>query len=192
MKVGFATINNPTIDITHQLERLNALGCNKIFQGQHMGLLQEDEFRREQLINYIVDGDTVVVNALTDLGHSLKAVVERINSIHEKGANLLTLDETIDTSYDSEYTRAIIATSKMFAQLDQSLVKVRTALGRANAKLNGKKLGRTPALSDSQQQAVMAALENKQTVSSLAREYQVSRTTIQRIRTKHQKVIINQ
>lgn len=186
MKVGFATINNPTIDISAQIERLTSLGCKKIFQGQHMGRLQEDEFRREQMINYIVPGDTVIVNALTDLGHSLKAVVERINNIHEKGANLLTLDETIDTSYDSEYTRAIIATSKMYAQLDQTLVKVRTALGRAHAKLNGKKLGRTPALTDEQQKAVMQALENKQSISSLAREYQVSRTTIQRVRARHQ------
>lgn len=185
MKVGFATINNPTIELSDQLQRLKSVGCDKIFQSQHLGALQEDEFRREQMINYIVTGDTIVVYALTDLGHSLKAVVERINGIHDKGANLLTLDETIDTSYDSEYTRAIIATSKMYAQLDRSLVKVRTALGRANAKINGKKLGRTPALSSEQQKAVMNAIADKQSISSLAREYQVSRTTIQRVRAKH-------
>lgn len=186
MIVGFVSVNNPYIGLTVQIENLKRMGCTKIFQGNQIGVLSEDEFRREQMINYIVKGDTVVVNALTDLGHSLKAVVERITAIHDKGGKLLSLDESIDTSYDNEYSRAIISTSKMFKELDKNLIKVRTASGRACAKIQGKKLGRSQALSDEQQQAVMQALARNTSVSALAREYDVSRTTIQRVRARHQ------
>ncbi len=190
MKVGFVSINNPYLRLETQIDKLQRIGCKKIFTGKHLGLLKEDEFRREQMINYIVKDDIIVVNALSDLGHSLKSVVERISKIHDKGGSILALDESIDTSYDNEYSRAIKATSQMFYQLDQDLIKVRTAIGRACSKVNGKKLGRKAALSDDVQQEVLKAIRDKKSISSLARKYQVSRTTIQRVRARHQTSLV--
>ena len=70
------------------------------------------------------------------------------------------------------------------AQFERDLLIERTQSGLSRAKSQGKKLGRPSALSTEEQQLVREKIENGDTVSAIAREFNTSRQTIMRIR-KH-------
>ena len=68
------------------------------------------------------------------------------------------------------------------AQFERDLLIERTQSGLSRAKAQGKKLGRPSALSTEEQQLVREKIENGDTVSAIAREFNTSRQTIMRIR----------
>jgi len=68
----------------------------------------------------------------------------------------------------------------VFAQLERDLIKSRTAEGREAAKAKGKHLGRMPALNDKQAKELYQAKLDGESVSVLARKYDVSRATVHR------------
>jgi len=68
------------------------------------------------------------------------------------------------------------------AQFERDLLIERTQSGLARAKVEGKILGRPPALSDEQQKVVRQKLAGGETVSAIARAMKTSRQTIMRAR----------
>ncbi|HBY88643.1 MAG TPA: hypothetical protein DEO86_22555 [Colwellia sp.] len=68
----------------------------------------------------------------------------------------------------------------VFAQLERDLIKARTAEGRAEAKLQGRHLGRIPALTEKQAKELLKEKLNGESISALARKYRVSRATVHR------------
>ncbi|RUP76500.1 hypothetical protein C7Y69_17620 [Alteromonas sp. KS69] len=90
------------------------------------------------LIDYIRDGDEVIVTRLDQLGRSLKSILEAIEHIHRKGANLKTIDVSLNVSSDNPFSVAIINLCGIFAQLERDLIRSRNAEGREEAKAQGK------------------------------------------------------
>ena len=70
------------------------------------------------------------------------------------------------------------------AQFERDLLIERTQAGLSRAKAQGKILGRPPALSLEQQKLVHQKLNNGETISAIARQFNTSRQTIMRIRDK--------
>lgn len=68
------------------------------------------------------------------------------------------------------------------AEFERDLLIERTQAGLKRAVAEGKKLGRKSALSDDQQREALERLAAGEAVSVLARVYETSRTTIQRLR----------
>jgi putative DNA-invertase from lambdoid prophage Rac len=71
------------------------------------------------------------------------------------------------------------------AQFERDLLIERTQAGLARVKAQGKPLGRPSALSSDQKEAVRKKLENGETVSAVAREFNTSRQTIMRVRNQN-------
>ncbi|MFS4583664.1 helix-turn-helix domain-containing protein [Phaeobacter sp. C3_T13_0] len=70
------------------------------------------------------------------------------------------------------------------AQFERDLLIERTQSGLARAKAEGKPLGRPSALSEDQQAEVKQKLENGETISAIARQFETSRQTIIRVRAR--------
>lgn len=180
MKVGFARVSTQEQDLKVQLSKLNDFGCEKIFKGKQSGASIKNEEKLKELIDFIREGDEVIVTRLDRLGRSLKSILNAIDNIHKKGACLNIIDGSLNTSNDNPFSNAMINLCGVFAQLERDLIRVRTAEGRAEAKAQGKHLGRIPALSDKQAQELVKAKKNGESVSALARKYEVSRATVHR------------
>tara|TARA_B110000091_G_C13727300_1_gene437445 strand:- start:909 stop:1136 length:228 start_codon:yes stop_codon:yes gene_type:complete len=69
-----------------------------------------------------------------------------------------------------------------FAQLERDLIVQRTTEGRGAAKNKGVKFGRKSVLTEEQRQSIKKKLSKGATVYALAKEYEVSRQTIMRVR----------
>ena len=180
MKVGFARVSTKEQDLEIQLSKLNDFGCEKIFQGKQSGVSIINEEKLIELIDFIREGDEVIITRLDRLGRSLKTILEAIESIHKKGACLNIIDGSLNTKNDNPFATAMINLCGVFAQLERDLIKARTAEGRDEAKAKGKHMGRLPALSDKQAKEVYKDKLSGESISALAKKYSVSRPTVHR------------
>ena len=181
--VGFARISTVEQDLDIQMAELNDFGCGKIFTDKQPSASKKNESQLASLIDFIRDGDVVVVTKLDSLGHTLKIILNAIDSIHRKKAYLKTLDGTIDTSNNSPFSKATTKLFGVFAQLERDLIVLRTTEGREHAKKKGVHIGRPKTIPRSDRDMIRKALASgKSSVSAQAKKYGVSRTTIIRIR----------
>lgn len=180
MKVGFARVSTKKQELNVQLSKLDEYGCEKIFQGKQSGTSIKNDEKLMELIDFIRDGDEVIVTRLDRLGRSLKSILEAIESIHNKGACLNIIDGSLNTNNNNPFATAMINLCGVFAQLDRDLIKARTAEGREEAKAKGKHMGRLPALSDKQAKELYKDKLNGESISALAKKYSVSRPTVHR------------
>jgi len=180
MKVGFARVSTQEQELNVQLSKLNEFGCEKIFQGKQSGASIKNEEKLKELIDFIREGDEVIVTRLDRLGRSLKSILDAIDSIHSKGACLNIIDGSLNTSNENPFSTAMINLCGVFAQLERDLIKSRTAEGREAAKAQGRHLGRMPALTEQEGKELLKEKLNGESISALARKYEVSRATVHR------------
>jgi DNA invertase Pin-like site-specific DNA recombinase len=180
--IGFARVSTVEQDLTVQLDALTKVGCAEIFSGKQSGTSKQNEEKLNELLNYIRKEDVVIATRLDRLGRSLKSVLATIDSIHVKGATLRTLDDAINTSNNSPIAKATIALLGVFAELERDLIISRTSEGRERARAAGKHLGRPFKVTDEDRKEITKQIANGVNISALARQFDVSRTTIRRIK----------
>jgi DNA invertase Pin-like site-specific DNA recombinase len=182
--IGYARVSTVEQNLTIQLETLKQAGCSKIFSGIQGGASKQNEEKLNELLSYVRQDDVVIVTKLDRLGRSLKSVLATIEAIHAKKSTLRTLDRAIDTSNSSPIAKATIALLSVFAELERDLIISRTAEGRERARAEGKHLGRPPKVTDEERREINKQLANGVSISAISRKFDLSRTTIRRIKNK--------
>ncbi len=135
------------------------------------------------LLEYVREGDTVVVYALDRLGRNTTDVLNTIDVLTKRGARLVILQQQFDTATPAG--KLALTMFAAFAEFENGLRKERQREGIERARKEGKYQGRKPKLTDSQKAKLLervAAGENK---SALAREYGIDRVTIHRYWHEH-------
>ena len=93
--------------------------------------------------------------------------------------NCLALGGVDLTSSAGKMTMGVI---NSVAQFERDMLIERTQSGLTRAKSNGKILGRPQILSESQKKQVLQQLQEGKTIAGIARNFNVSRQTIMRIK----------
>jgi len=184
MWIGYARVSTKEQDLNNQLEALEQAGCQKVIHGKQSGSSKENDQKLAELVEYVRDGDVVVVTKLDRLGRSLKMILQTLEDIHEKGAMLKTLDGSIDTSQETPFSKAMVSLIGTFAELERNLIVSRTTEGRDAAKRKGVKFGRKPSMTEDEQRRALARLEAGQSVRATAIEFGVTRQTLYRVKEK--------
>lgn len=143
-KIGYARISSADQNISRQLEQLE--NCEKIFQEAASGASKERS-QLQALLEYIREGDIVVVSELERLGRNNKELTEVMNDIQAKGAtlevlNLPTLRGIEDENLRRLLNSLILEIYKYQAQAERERIKDRQRQGIAIAKTQGKYKGR--------------------------------------------------
>lgn len=180
---GYARVSTGAQDLDVQVEQLRKASCGTIFCEKESGLKDE---RRElkRLLKRIQVGDTVVVAALDRLTRrgpfKMLSVLQEITS---RGASYKSLAEPwADTT--NEFGEILAAIVGYIARKTRDDIIRRTADGRKRAKAMGVKFGRRPKLSDRERQEARARVAAGDRQVDVARDYNVSATTISRLRNK--------
>ncbi|MCG7584922.1 recombinase family protein [Photobacterium sp. OFAV2-7] len=179
MHVGYARVSTLDQSLEAQLEALKNAGCEKVFYGKQSGKSEENIKKLHDLIDFVREGDIVLITKFDRLGRSLGQVIDTVDRIHKKGATVKTLDGQIDTSNNSPMGKAMMQLMGMFAELEHSIIVDRLQTGRYRT---GRLGGRKRKLSPEQELEVAEKLAAGQSVYSIAKEYKVSRMTIMRVR----------
>ena len=89
-RVGYARVSSIGQNLDSQIDALSSLGCTKIFSDQQSGVSQKRE-GFERLMEYLREGDSLVVTELSRLSRSLKHLLTVIESLEERRRPLAVL-----------------------------------------------------------------------------------------------------
>ena len=142
---------------------------------------ERPEFSR--LLDRLESGDVLIVTKLDRLGRNamdVRATVEQLAALGVR-VHCLALGGVDLTSPAGKMTMQVI---NAVAEFERDLLIERTNAGISRAKAEGKPFGRPSALSETQQAEVLHRLAQGDAVALLAREYETTRQTIMRVRSK--------
>lgn len=143
-KIGYARISASDQNMARQLEQLK--GVDKLFQ-EAMSGASKVRPQLKAMLDFIREGDRVVVTELERLGRNNKELTEVMNEVQSKGAtlevlNLPTLRGIEDDNLRRLLNNLILEIYKYQAQAERERIKERQAQGIAIAKTQGKYQGR--------------------------------------------------
>lgn len=180
MKIGYARVSTTGQTLEAQLEKLKEAGCTAIYQEKISGA-RADRKELMKLLKKIGQGDEVVVTRIDRLARSTFDLFAIIKQINDAGATFKSLAEPwADTATSTG--RLMIAVLGGLADIERDLIRTRTAEGRARAKARGQHMGRYSKLSRAQRQEALERRANGECLMDIARSYNVSHTTIMRIK----------
>ena len=144
MLIGYARTS--TLDqkasIEAQVRDLTAAGCEKVFLEQVSSV---DVARREQLaqaLEFVREGDTLVVTKLDRLARSMAHLMEITKTLADRGAALRILDLGVDTGKATG--KLVLTVLGGIAEFEREIMLERQREGIAKAKAAGKYKGRKP------------------------------------------------
>jgi DNA invertase Pin-like site-specific DNA recombinase len=97
MLIGYARVSTQDQTLNLQKDALEKIGCTKIFTDTASGAKAE-RIGLEEALEYVREGDTLVVWRLDRLGRSLKHLIETISQLDTRKIGFKSLTENIDTT----------------------------------------------------------------------------------------------
>jgi len=174
--IGYARVSSYGQSLDIQLEKLNH--CDRVFKEKQSGRSTD---KREQLalcLDYVRDGDTLVVTKLDRLARSTRDLLNILNSLEKKQVKLNVLDQQIDTSTPSG--RLLVTLLGSIAEFENDLRRDRQMDGIAHARKSGVKFGRKKSLTDAQ----VVEMRQKRTegllIKDLMTHYGLSKASVYR------------
>jgi DNA invertase Pin-like site-specific DNA recombinase len=178
MMIGYARVSTQDQSPALQLDALGAAGCDRIFEEKASGA-QRDRPELKAALEYMRDGDVLVVWKLDRLARSLGQLIDTVDSLKERGIGFRSLTEQIDTT-----TPAGKLTFHIFgamAEFERSIIRERTRAGLDAARARGRMGGRPRALSEKDLVAAKALLSDPAiTFEEVSRRLKVAPATLYR------------
>lgn len=138
-RIGYARVSSAGQKLDSQIDELTKAGCTKIFSEKISGV-KESRKEWDKLIEYLRINDILVVTELSRMSRSLVHLLQIVKQLEDKGINLVSLRENIDTT--SATGRFFISVIGAIAQMEREIKAERASAGRESAKARGKTGGR--------------------------------------------------
>ena len=178
MKIGYARVSTKDQTLNNQLSRLSEAGCEIFFEENISGAAKK-RTQLEKLLRQLRYDDVVVVTKLDRLARSTAELLRIAEALNEKNAGLQSLDEPwVDTTTPAG--KMIMTVFGGIAEFERSLILTRTQEGRDAAQARGVAFGRPSKLRADQKDIVRDLVKNGQSISTVARTFNVHPATIYR------------
>jgi DNA invertase Pin-like site-specific DNA recombinase len=178
MFIGYARTS--TLDQVAGLEAqerdLKEVGCERLFTEQ-VSSVDQHRAALETALDFIREGDVLIVTKLDRLARSVADLVEVTGRIAAKGASLRILDLAIDTSTATGELMLNLIGS--IAQFERRIMLERQREGIAKAKAEGKYKGRKP-IARAQAAEVLRLTEDGLTGPQIAAKLGISLRSVRR------------
>lgn len=177
--VGYARTStiDQTAGLEAQLRDLKAAGCVKVFQEQ-VSSVDTKRPELERALDYVREGDTLVVTKLDRLARSMPNLVEITGKLKAKGVELRVLALSLDTATPTG--KLMLNLLGSIAEFERELMLERQREGIAKAKAEGKYQGRAPTARRKADEIRKLRADGK-TVDAIVKELGVSRSSVFRI-----------
>src|SRR5713101_6165847 len=178
MKIGYARVSTDAQETHLQMDALKHAKCARIYEEKASGAKTE---RPElmKLVDNARKGDVIIVWKLDRLARSLRQLIDTTVLLNERGVELHSLTENINTTTPSgKLTFHIFAA---LAEFERDLLRQRVNAGLQAARQRGRVGGRPKALSADDLKKARALLRSGEyTKVEVAKELKVSRHTLWR------------
>ena len=178
MKIGYARVSTQEQTLSVQLEQLQKIGCEKIFQEQVSGKSSEDRAELNKMLEFAREGDVIHVTKVDRIARNTIDALKIADQLNEKGAGLVFHDLG-DMDINSDVGRVVYTTISAFAEMERKRILQRCNEGRAAAKSQGRHLGRFP--NKTLHDRIQELHESGMNKHAISKELGCSRTTVYRV-----------
>lgn len=98
--------------------------------------------RIDDLIDKLVQADTLIVTELSRLGRSTAEVISLVNALLKNSVRVIVAKQNMDISAHDMNSKIIVTLFSLFAELERDLISLRTKEALASKKREGKILGK--------------------------------------------------
>ena len=180
--VGYQRVSTSDQNTARQLDGIE---LDKVFT-DHASGKDTNRPALQQCLDYIREGDELVVHSMDRLARSLVDLRRIVDELTSRGVRVRFVKERLSFTNDESDPCSVLMLSVMgaVAEFERSLLLERQREGIALAKARGIYTGRKPSLTLDQAREVATQLAEGASASALAREYGVSVGTIYNTRSR--------
>jgi DNA invertase Pin-like site-specific DNA recombinase len=176
--VGYARVSTLGQSLDVQRSKLNAFGCDEIFEDKHTGTTA-DRPKLKQCRKYVRKGDSLVITKLDRLARSTYHLTQIAEELKDKGVDLVVLDQSIDTSTPTG--KLLFNMLASIAEFESEIRRERQVEGIAKAKEKGVRFGRKAKLTEDQIEEMQNDREKGEKISYLMNKYSMSKASVYRL-----------
>src|SRR5438477_7399478 len=178
MLIGYARVSTQDQTINLQKDALEKIGCSKIFTDTISGA-QTERKGLDEALQFLREGDTLVVWRLDRLGRTLKHLIETVTDLSQRHIGFKSLTESIDTTTSGG--KLIFHIFGALAEFERDLIRERTQAGLLAARARGRKGGQPKALTPKQAGIAQQLYDDKSNaIADICKTLNISRATLYR------------
>ena len=163
-----------------QVERLVRAGCSLgNIRAEEASGARNDRGGLLELLDLVVEGDTLVVTHIDRLSRGLTHGLQVIEGLHRAGVEFRSLSEDFDTATATGKLQLTMVLA--FSEWWRNSIRERSVAGQAKARAEGRFPGRRPSLNERQREYIRAERSKGVSQRELAKRLEVSRWTIQQV-----------
>jgi len=177
MDIGYARTSTveQVAGFDAQTRDLEAAGCTRLFAEQVSSVAERGQL--DAAIDYLRDGDALVVTKLDRLARSMRDLLDLVARIEAKGAGLRILNMNLDTA--TATGKLMLQVLGSVAEFERSMMLERQREGIAKAKSEGKFKGRAPT-ARAKADKVLAMLAAGESPTVVAKKLGIGRSSVYR------------
>ena len=178
MLIGYARVSTGEQNLDMQVDALKEAGCDKVFTDETSGV-KADRPGLQAALEYLREGDTLVVWRLDRLGRSLKDLVQKIEDLQNRNIGFRSLQESIDTASPSGKFQFHVFSA--LAEFERDLIRARTQAGLRAARARGRMGGRPKQMTPEKlKMAVSLMKDTEVSINEICSTLGIARSTLYR------------
>ena len=203
MIVGYARVSTFDQNLDRQIENLYSFGAEKIFTEKQSGKSIENRPIFQEVLNFLRMGDRLIIESIDRLGRNYDEIIQTVNYLKDKEVQLMItslpmMNEVIGNPLLDKFMKdLIIQILAMVSEQERNESKRRQAQGIQVAKEKGVYKGRPLLYSanakDPQKRIiyhrVVEMLKEGTAISKIAKEVNITRQTVYRIKNDNNIII---
>lgn len=174
---GYARVSATDQDYSIQERALRAAGCQVIRSEKRTGTKLEGRAELDLLLQFLREGDTLVVTRVDRLARSLRDLQNIVHELKGRGVALKATEQPIDTS--TAAGKAFLDMLGVFAEFETNLRRERQMEGIAAARARDVYKGRPPTIAAAEIRRLRD--EEKLGPAAIARRLGISRSSVYRV-----------
>ncbi|KJU83879.1 resolvase domain-containing protein [Candidatus Magnetobacterium bavaricum] len=189
VSTGKQDLNNQKLEL-HEYAYKHNIKIDEFFEIEVSSRKSTKERKIDKLLEYLQEGDLLIVSELSRLGRSVGQVIQIIDALIKASVKFIAVKESIRINGKQDIqTKTMITMFALFAEIERDLISERTKQGLIAAKEKGKMLGRPKGSGTSKldkfKPEIEALLNNGSTKSFIAKRYKTSLNNLYKWMKKH-------
>ena len=176
-KIGYARVSTVGQSLEVQLDKLNGVGCDKIYSEKISGTTA-NRTELKACLDFVRAGDTLVITKLDRLARSTFHLTQIAEDFKQQGVELVVLDQNLDTSTPTG--KLLFNMLASIAEFETEIRKERQLEGIAKAKANGVQFGRKEKLTAEQVNTMKLERAGGVLIKDLMAKYGLSKDSVYR------------
>lgn len=177
--VGYARVSTGQQDHAGQVDRLAQAGATKVFTEKRSGL-DGDRPALAECLNYLREGDTLLVTKLDRLARSTADLYKIVSGLEKQGIAFKVLDDTaVDTG--TRTGKLVMGILALIAEFETEIRRERQMEGIARAKAEGRTGGRPRLVTEEVRQQVLKLHGEGVSIRKTAEAIGFSKATVQKL-----------